>query len=309
MDVTCNVDSLLRWVLLSNTVKRNRRLRFVDSVLSNGAPQHCTSFRRMMETLDHEDINIFEDEFEEFRARADSGGFLLHRWNQRRRRYVENSKKIPRSLPGLTGNSCDDDVGETTELSTELPTADASPIDILEKPVVCNGGARFHSLSYPGKESDLWEVQPEMRHRVATMPESAYYKMSRAKAPLLGHLHRCPDNESSRGGLRRIRSFKITPKGLVVNNECGSIGLSRQISNNRSSSEGSTPSVVNRSSYTILLTGAKGVGKSHILRQFLLPATHVDTGYSFGEYGVWKVSSSNHCHVRGFGSLSIEKHN
>ena len=237
-----------------------------------------------METLEHEDINVFEDEFEEFRARADSGGFLLHRWNQRRRRYVENSKKIPRSLPGLSGNSCDDEVGELSEQSTPLPIADASPIDIPEKLVVYNRDARFHSLSYPGKDSDLWEVTTEMRHRVATMPESTFCKMARSKTPLLGYLHRCPDNETSRGGLRRIRSFKITSKGLVVNNECGTIGLSRQIGNNSSSSENSSPSVADRSSYTILLTGAKGVGKSHILRQFLLPATHIDTGYSFGEY-------------------------
>jgi len=302
MDVTHNIGSLLKWVLLSNTVKRNRQLCLLDCVVltshpsdSDGLPPHLASLRRMTETLERETTAaMFDDEFDEFRARADSGGFLLHSWHRRRRQRANNGTNTPRSRPGSADNIRDDDEEEEDTHDTtppELPSAaDTCPIDI---PTTKTLGARCHSLSYPGKSyetatDDLWDVSRDMRRRVSTLPETTFRNLSRMKTPLLGQLQRCcPLNENTGGSLRRIRSFKITPKGLVVSTSDGSerdcSGLSRQISSRSASSGCSSSSMVSRSSFTILLTGAKGVGKTHILRQFLLPATHVDTGYSFGE--------------------------
>ncbi|KAI0213159.1 hypothetical protein LSAT2_001852 [Lamellibrachia satsuma] len=294
MDVTYNIGSLLKWVLLSNTVKRNRQVCLFNSVCvidrhspdSTGSPLHVASLRRLTEALERE--AMFEDEFDEYRARADSGGFLLHHWNHRQR----HSKDSPRCAPGSTGDFRDEDNVMTSEQPSSPPVTDTPPINIPANSNIHNFGPRFHSLSYPGESyenmaDDLWDVSMEMRRRVSTLPETTFMKMSRGKTPLLGNLRRCSVNETSNGVLRRIRSFKITPKGLVVNTSDGSerdsAGLSRHVSSRSGSTECSSPSVASRSSYTILLTGAKGVGKTHILRQFLLPVTHMDAACSFGK--------------------------
>ena len=157
-----------------------------------------------------------------------------------------------------------------------------------------------------------------MRPRLASMPSPSLRRVVSPKRPSLGQL-RVRASGKQDEWRERIRCFKITSKGLVRERDCyvtppvsppgdGSGETKCLLANigrnnvDAATRENDDDCAVCQPQYTIVVVGSKGVGKTHIIRQFQTPVNHANISCSFGEC---QSSSVNHCRSGYSGCLFL----
>ena len=308
------------------------------------------------------EANVYDDEFEEFRVRANSGGTLPESWRRRKELLVEQKNRLhsdgsvpaerpagkPRSgsfkVPSYKYRYADNDDNVHFNRKTSVQSAPVTHRHIgmsrkrsggsppKKDSVVCNGSNGIHVRSRSANSSRIFYKEPEdpfryyetkkameetgpnsdtfdkdllicnrqfddfnlqerpMRPRVSTMPSRN--EMVKMRIKNKGTL------STTRGetGIehRRVRSFKITSKGVVRSNESFVVRghspgseehLDWMLRNGSMSSLGSSQSDASNEHkiYNVAMLGTERVGKKSLIHRFISSESNGPQNFSFGE--------------------------
>ena len=138
-------------------------------------------------------------------------------------------------------------------------------------------------------EQDAHSLSPKERPRLSSMPNRTNVthlpEKSQPKPP-------SSPNDPNKGecGVRRVRSFRITPKGVVRENPGNPKPQSRKDSFKRYTmrkQKGVAPLKVEKTRFKVMVLGGSGVGKKVLIHDFMVPDSHPFVSVSFGKFAVW----------------------
>ncbi len=248
----------------------------------------------------------FEDEFEEFRARANSGGMLPYKKKKQTDRLTKSVDTLD-----ITSNQQDPIISYTVEQMKEFDHAHFT-VTIMDNQVSKSQSEEYMLYKRYNMNMDIARLKiseddewfmGDPRPRVRSMP--SYYRnndISTAKRELMKEAKQDKSNE-----FHKVRSFAITKKGVVSEGDVylgrkiqslnsldtGStfVSFSNHISNCSSPGTGGTCTTCSTESdlggrtriSTVIVCGNVGVGKSTLIGQFIT-SEHGGLATSFGKY-------------------------
>ena len=239
-------------------------------------------------------VNMFEDEFEEFRARASSGGMLdlsSARAARDRARAVAKSRETKPHRHIQQQSKSRDDVRENAAMTREYvdetpPYAwDSRSCGGVSPPQVRTPD---HSHVFLSREWDLGDMRPRTR----SAPGTRHFcrKNALLKPPLYV-------NEDE-AGLYRLRQFTVTRKGVVNRGDCFRVRSTPSIASTGSAHSGSDDEYRTGSStvslndspaanaYSVRVLGQSGVGKTVLVSRFVTSDIMDSRACSFGKFNL-----------------------
>ena len=249
------------------------------------------------------DLVVPRDDFDEFVLRASTGGSLPSTPATGDDRVVISCGNrrwyMDQRFTAATEDTDPDDTWDT-------PVADSPPMYTPYKKSSLPDDRKYSGVSSTSSrggllsdgESDMIPLLGRDKARGTRDAEGTVYWQDLLPRPRVSSFSSLPHERPPRrteetieahlnhhhgpeGAIKRVRSFRITSKGLVnEDKEKSSKGISRSLKSRR---RDPLP-VKNNAIYRVLVMGAVGVGKKALIHDFMIPDFHPFVSCSFGKY-------------------------
>ena len=177
------------------------------------------------------------------------------------------------------------EAGPPTSEQGDRQQDDAAPVDHTTKcgPRTTNklDDRVLSHMAWTMLDDDDW-ILGDMRPRITSMPSRPFRRSrwGRDHPPSLSQLRRSPIP----GETHRVKSYAITPKGVVIKGDVYLSRSSTSVASNESESTTHSAGSIEQPVYRVLVIGEPGVGKRALVQSFLSPDSPDNNLSSFGKF-------------------------